>query len=138
MVKKKRLVNLLNPPKKTKVVISEKAVEELKVLHDIDAVDAVNEITDELKENTEINGGLMFLDKVEFPIYIDNGKEDGEIGEKTTEKINPDLIDGDIEHPDLIAGDGWVFEKEEKPERTVDSLSKSDLKMFQRTGVMPK
>jgi len=88
----------------------------------------ITEITEETKplEESDLSDLQRVMD-AELPIYPDDRKIDGE------REVEPEL---EAEINELIDED--YDDEDEIPVRTMDSLSKSELRWYQRTGKMPK
>lgn len=107
-----------------KVNVSEEVVETLEKNHGVDAIGEVKKIIPEAKI---IIGGTELVtklteEKVETPV-VEEEPVDGDMG--VTE-------DGTAIHPDNFP------EEEKEFPRSMASLSKSELRWFQRTGMIPK
>lgn len=113
----------LNQKKETKVSVSEKDVEKVKELHDIDLVD-------ELKETASEE-----FDVPEEKVKVDIVPEEPEETEPEQPEETPEEIVEEKETPEEI-----VEEKEEndiKP-RPMSEWSPAELRRFQRTGRKPE
>jgi len=78
--------------------------------------------------------------------YVDNP----DIERVLVEKVSPQVFEEPVEEvstevplqdelpDDEDVDDGDFEEEEEKPPRTLKSLGKAELRLFQRTGIMPK
>ena len=106
------------------VNIEKKDVESIKKLHNINIINEVKEmITGEMSVSSE-------------DINLKNIPE---------ENVTPELIGDDsiVFNKEDIETESPIFEIEEdeieeKPERTIKSLTTREYKLFQRTGMMPK
>jgi len=110
-VEEKKVVN---------VTVSNEDVEKLKELHDLDIVKEVKEMT---AEEAGVNVEDVIVKITEAP-------------EQPIEEIPVEVPTQEV----FPSEDDYVEETEEdeKPPRTMASLSKAELRWFQRTGKMPK
>ena len=114
--KKKGVLNQMTtkPEAEKKETLKEEIIEKVSVSKIEEPIEEINVVIPTEKAPEE---------KFESPVYVDDGEEDGEIGEEDNEDNE---YDGDEDEEEVAAP------------RTLQSLSKAELRWFQRTGQMPK
>lgn len=105
------------------------------ILNQTSAVEPLEEVKEVPEPKITISGTEIIAqtlkENVEIPVIQ---KEEEEIIEEAP------VVMGVSEDEVLIHSDSFIEEdkEEEKPPRTLQSLSKAELRWFQRTGMMPK
>ncbi len=114
--------NVLNQIIEKEVIEQEVHIQEISEQEEIDIQTSI----DETPENDELLAGLEDDDQPQYPLIDEN------------ETLPYEAPEGIIPNINIVDEISEINVKEEIKPRTIESLGKAELRMYQRTGIMPK